>query len=225
MQSETVIPIFPLGLVLLPGMTLPLHIFEDRYKRMTRMCLAQNKVFGIVYFNGKQFETQGCTARIVKVLKRYDDGRLDIITRGENRFGIIELFDEKAYLEAHVNFFDDHPQEAAALETSQKMAQTCMALLKQINALTAQYTKGELEDSPDTKSVSFVAAACDGFSDEEKQRFLEMTDTARRLEKAATALEKLVHRLKITREIERIIGGNGNLPQKLQGKAGGAQKK
>lgn len=225
MQSETIIPIFPLGLVLLPGMTLPLHIFEDRYKQMTRMCLAQDRVFGIVYFNGKQFETQGCTARIVEVLKRYDDGRLDIITRGESRFSVIELFDEKAYLEAQVDFFDDHPQKGAALETSQKMAQTCMALLKQINAMTAQYTESELDDPPDTKSVSFFAAACDGFSDEEKQRFLEMTDTAKRLEKTATALEKLVHRLKITHEIERIIGGNGNLPQKLQGKADGAQKK
>jgi hypothetical protein len=52
-----------------------------------------------------------------------------------------------------------------------------------------------------------------------------MTDTARRLEKTATALEKLVHRLKITHEIERIIGGNGNLPQKFQGKTGRVQKK
>ena len=188
------------------------------------MCLAQDRVFGIVYFNGKQFETQGCTARIVKILKRYDDGRLDIITRGEKRFSIIELLDEKAYLEARVGFFDDHPQEDADLKSSQQMADACLALLKQINAMTAQYTANELEDPPDIKSVSFFAAACDGFSDEEKQRFLEMTDTSRRLLKTATALEKLAGRLRITREIERIIGGNGNLPKKFQGEAG-AQKK
>ena len=224
MQPENVIPIFPLGLVLLPEMSLPLHIFEDRYKQMTRSCIVQDRVFGIVYFSGKQFETQGCTARIVKILKRYDDGRLDIITRGENRFSIRELLDEKAYLEARVDFFDDHPQEEADLKASQKMAQTCLALLKQINAMTAQYTESELKGPPDIKAVSFFAAGCDGFSDQEKQRFLEMTDTVSRLEKTATALEKLASRLRITQEIERIIGGNGNLPKKFQGEVG-AQKK
>ncbi|MGD9236544.1 MAG: LON peptidase substrate-binding domain-containing protein, partial [Desulfobacterales bacterium] len=74
MPSETIIPIFPLGLVLLPQMSLPLHIFEDRYKQMINACMANDGVFGIVYFSGKQFETRGCTARIVDILKRYDDG-------------------------------------------------------------------------------------------------------------------------------------------------------
>ena len=214
MQTKTVIPIFPLGLVLLPQMSLPLHIFEDRYKQMTKECLASNRAFGIVYFSGKQFETKGCTARIIKILKRYDDGRLDIITRGENRFSIKELYDKKPYLEASVEFFDDQPQQHS--ESAQKMAHTCIQLLRQINAMTGQYTDGEFSDQLDTKSVSFLAAACDGFSYREKQRFLEMTHTNSRLQKTAEALEKLVHRLSITSEIERIIGGNGNLPESLQ---------
>ena len=214
MQTESIIPIFPLCLVLLPQMSLPLHIFEDRYKQMTKACLAQDRVFGIVYFSGKQFETKGCTTRIINILKRYDDGRLDIITRGENRFRIKELYDQKPYLEASVEFFDDQPQENS--ESAQKMAQTCIQLLKEINAMTGQYTDGEFSDQLDTKSVSFLAAACEGFSYKEKQRFLEMTHTAKRLQKTAEALEKLVHRLSITREIERIIGGNGNLPESLQ---------
>lgn len=217
MQAEAIIPIFPLGLVLLPQMSLPLHIFEDRYKQMTKECLAQNKVFGIVYFSGDQFETRGCTARIIEILKRYDDGRLDIITRGENRFGIKELYDKKSYLEASVEFFDDEPQQNS--ESAQEMARNCIQLLKQINALTGQYTDGEFSDQLDTKSVSFLAAACEGFSYQEKQHFLEMTHTNSRLQKTAEALEKLVHRLSITREIERIIGGNGNLPGSLQDEA------
>lgn len=216
MNSETVIPIFPLGLVLLPRMSLPLHIFEDRFKQMIKACLAQDKVFGIVYFSGEQFETKGCTARIIKILKRYDDGRLDLVTKGENRFRIKELFDEMPYLEAQVELFDDHPEESADSEASQKMAHTCIQLLKQINTITDQYAAVEFNDRLDTKSVSFLAAACDGFSYREKQQFLEMTVTSKRLQKTAKALEKLVHRLSITREIERIIGGNGNLPETLQ---------
>ena len=215
MHHETVIPIFPLGLVLLPQMSLPLHIFEERYKLMTRMCIEQRKEFGIVYFNGKQFETIGCTARIEKILKRYDDGRLDIITRGTNRFAIKELLDEKPYLQAKIGYFDDQPQEKTDKEALQKLADSGLELLKKINPLTQQYNEDQLTNQPDTKSVSFLIAACDGFSLEEKQRFLEMTSTTKRLRKAVEALETLFERLSITRKIERIIGGNGNLPKSL----------
>ena len=215
MHQETVIPIFPLGLVLLPQMSLPLHIFEERYKLMTRMCIEQRKEFGIVYFNGKQFETIGCTARIEKILKRYDDGRLDIITRGANRFAIKELLDEKSYLQAKIGYFDDQQQEKTDKEALQKLADSGLELLKKINPLTQQYNEDQLANQPDTKSVSFLIAACDGFSLEEKQRFLEMTSTTKRLRKAVEALETLFERLSITRKIERIIGGNGNLPKSL----------
>ena len=216
MPRGTVIPIFPLGLVLLPGMSLPLHIFEDRYKKMTKACLADDRVFGIVYFSGKQFETKGCTTRIIDILKRYEDGRLDIITKGERRFSIQKLFEEKPYLEARVEFFDDQTPESSDSETSQQLAHTCIQHLQQINAMTGQYTDADFSDRPDPKAVSFLAAACDGFSYPEKQRFLEMTVTVKRLQKTARALEQLVHRLNITREIERIIGGNGNLPKSLK---------
>ena len=216
MQPTAIIPIFPLGLVLLPAMPLPLHIFEERYKIMTKTCLEQNKEFGIVYFSGDQFETKGCTALIEKVIKRYNDGRLDILTQGRKRFAIRELTDEQPYLQATVEFFDDRPAENTNAETFQKMAQRGIQLLRQINAVTDQYKDDRLEGPLDSKTVSFLAAACDGFSFEEKQRFLEMTSTANRLRKAVEALEKLFERLSITREIERIMGGNGNLPPSLQ---------
>ena len=215
MQMETVIPIFPLGLVLLPQMFLPLHIFEERYKLMIRLCIEQHQEFGIVYFNGKQFETTGCTARIEKIVKRYDDGRLDIITRGANRFAIKELIDEKPYLQAKIDYFDDQPMEKTNEKALQKLAKRGLELLIKINSLTQQYKEDQFTNQSDDKSVSFLIAACDGFSLEEKQRFLEMTSTAQRLRKAVQALETLFERLSITRKIERIIGGNGNLPKSL----------
>jgi len=216
MHSETIIPIFPLGLVLLPDMFLPLHIFEERYKSMMKACMQQRMEFGIVYFIGKQFQTKGCTARIVKILKRYDDGRLDIMTQGENRFAIKELFDEKPYLQAKVEFFDDQPEEDTSAENLQKLARQGIQLLRQINTMTDQYENNQFTGRLDIKSVSFSIAASDGFSFEEKQQFLGMTSTLQRLRKAVKALEKIVERQSITREIERIIGGNGKLPKSLQ---------
>jgi len=215
MHVETVLPIFPLGLVLLPEMYLPLHIFEERYKLMTRVCIEQRKEFGIVYFSGKQFQTIGCTARIVEILKRYDDGRLDIMTRGAKRFAIKELLDEKPYLQANVDYFDDQPMEQPKRETLQKLADRGFQLLRKINPMTQQYKEEQFTKQADIKLVSFLMAACEGFSLEEKQRFLEMTSTPTRLSKAAEALEKLFERLTLSRKIERIIGGNGDLPESL----------
>ena len=99
MPSKITIPLFPLGLVLLPQMPMPLHIFEERYKLMIGKCLEKKKEFGIVYFNGSDIQAIGCTASIQRVLMRYDDGRLDILTRGENRFEINEMYDQKPYLQ------------------------------------------------------------------------------------------------------------------------------
>ena len=65
MLSETIIPLFPLGLVLLPQMPLPLHIFEERYKLMIGECLESHTVFGVVFFIGSDIETIGCTASIL----------------------------------------------------------------------------------------------------------------------------------------------------------------
>jgi Lon protease-like protein len=195
-------------------MFLPLHIFEERYKSMMKACMQQRMEFGIVYFIGKQFQTKGCTARIVKILKRYDDGRLDIMTQGQNRFAIKELFDEKPYLQAKVEFFDDQPEKNTSAENFQKLARRGIQMLRQINTTTDQYENNQFTGRLDIKSVSFTIAACEGFSFEEKH--LGMTSTLQRLRKAVKALEKIVERQSITREIERIIGGNGKLPKSLQ---------
>ncbi len=98
MHREARIPLFPLEVVLLPHISLPLHIFEERYKLMIGDCLAQDRGFGVVYFDGSELKKVGCTAKIMRVLKRYDDGRMDIITRGEKRFVLKKIFDEKPYL-------------------------------------------------------------------------------------------------------------------------------
>ncbi|HZD48633.1 MAG TPA: LON peptidase substrate-binding domain-containing protein [Silvibacterium sp.] len=101
------IPLFPLDVVLFPGASLPLHIFEERYKEMIGVCLALESSFGIVRAQEEGLAVIGCTARILRVLHRYDDGRLDILCRGDTRFEIETLENSLAFLEAEVDFFED----------------------------------------------------------------------------------------------------------------------
>ena len=209
MPSETIIPLFPLGLVLLPQMPLPLHIFEERYKLMIAECLQNNTGFGIVFLDGSDIQSMGCTARILKVLKRYDDGRLDILTQGKERFVVKDMYDRKPYLEGRVTYFDDEPEEDT--DACQKLARSGMALLKQFSTFTEMQEAYGFTEKLDSKSISFVIAGFEGFSNEEKQRFLEMSSTYDRLRKSVASLEKIIERTKITTEIRKIIGGNGDM--------------
>jgi Lon protease-like protein len=101
------IPLFPLGTVLFPGAALPLRIFEDRYREMVGECIAEKKAFGVVRADGEQMSIVGCTARIVRVVRRYDDGRVDILCEGERRFEIEGLDESRRFLQADVEFFED----------------------------------------------------------------------------------------------------------------------
>jgi Lon protease-like protein len=117
------IPLFPLDVVLFPGAPLPLHIFEERYKEMIGLCLEQQSNFGVVRAQREGMAVIGCTARIVRVVHRYDDGRMDILCQGERRFEIETLDNSRPFLEAQVDFFDDDDDQA-----SRDLRQQCLAL-------------------------------------------------------------------------------------------------
>jgi Lon protease-like protein len=104
--------LFPLNVVLLPGATLPLHIFEPRYRQMVRRCVEEKSEFGVLLALPKGLVRVGCTAQVTEVVKRYNDGRMDILTVGRSPFRIIELVNAEQYandelLEGHVDFLDD----------------------------------------------------------------------------------------------------------------------
>jgi Lon protease-like protein len=107
--TEKKIPIFPLDTVLFPGAPLSLHIFEPRYKDMIRDCEAtgHNPIFGVVYARREGLAVTGCVARIAHILKRYPDGRLDVLTHGEQRCEILALDESLSYLQAQVRLLDD----------------------------------------------------------------------------------------------------------------------
>ena len=101
------IPLFPLDIVLFPGQAVPLHIFEPRYRQMTRNCLDTQSPFGILLVHDGKLAQTGCSAMIVKILKEYEDGRSDILTAGQSAFRLVRTHDEKPYLEADVEYLEE----------------------------------------------------------------------------------------------------------------------
>lgn len=109
------LPLFPLQLVVFPGAATPLHIFEARYREMVGLAEAERTEFGIVRTIARGDEngiaSTGCTVTVESVQHRYPDGRFDVVTRGQRRFRIVSLDDEKPYLRGAVEFFDDEETE------------------------------------------------------------------------------------------------------------------
>ena len=213
MESETTIPLFPLGVVLLPTMILPLHIFEERYKLMINECIGQDKEFGIVYTDDKETWERGCTAKTMKVIKRYDDGRMDILTQGEQRFVIKRLIDDKAYLQASVVYFDD--AEEKKTEDLDKLVTVGLELLEELDGLLGKRTDYSFASNLDLKTISFLIAYNDGFTPVEKQGFLEMTSSRERITQSVELLKKRIETTKISFEIKKITGGNGDIRQRI----------
>lgn len=106
-MPERIIPLFPLQLVVFPRTRIPLHIFEDRYKEMVGEAIRDNSEFGIVLAKDEGILSAGCTVMVEKVLEMYPDGRMDVLTCGQRRFEIVNLHQEKEYLQAEIEFFDD----------------------------------------------------------------------------------------------------------------------
>src|SRR4051812_40589227 len=104
---EGLLPLFPLPLVLLPQNPLPLHIFEERYREMIGEVIDKESEFGVVLAAEGGIVNVGCTATIERVVERFPDGRLDIITIGRRRFEVSSINEDRAFLRGEVVFFDD----------------------------------------------------------------------------------------------------------------------
>jgi Lon protease-like protein len=128
------LPIFPLSFVLLPGMAVPLHIFEERYKQMLRDIGETAAEFGIVLARDEGILNIGCTARVERIVNRYEDGRVDLIAAGMRRFQIKSLNQERSYLRAEVEFFDDEDLSEPKAELTRRALAAYRELLNLENA-------------------------------------------------------------------------------------------
>jgi uncharacterized protein len=159
--------------VLFPGAPLPLHIFEPRYKEMIGECLEQKRPFGMVRVKDNALASVGCSTTIVSVLKKYDDGRLDIATEGHQRFEIERLNQERSFLQGEVSFFLDEPSQVA-----DNSRETLIELHEQLFSILGQTA----EIQRDAPSLSFHLANELPVDLDFKQALLEMKSEAERIE-------------------------------------------
>jgi ATP-dependent Lon protease len=197
------LPLFPLSLVLYPGESVPLHIFEYRYRELVRFCLETSEPFGVVLVENDRLAKVGCTARIEKILQRYEDGRIDIVVRGEERFQVEEVKQERAYLTASVATYE-RPEPLPDVAARERVITLHLKLLE----LSGETIRPSVYEG--SKKVSYIVAQNAGLDLAQKQELLELTSEEERLDLLARHLEKLIPQVQEARERARRIRSNGH---------------
>jgi Lon protease-like protein len=203
--EPTIIGLFPLGMVLLPGEIAPLHIFEERYKLLVNERRDGGEEFGIVFGEEDGVREIGCTAAIVEVLEELDDGSMNILVEGRRRFRLLDLVQpddpEAEYMGGVVLFVEDEdgetpaPLERRALEAFRKM----------LVLMEVETPRDPGGDGP----LSYRIAAAVDFGTALKQELLESVSEEGRLETLTTVMETLIPRLELRQQREEAIRGNG----------------
>lgn len=211
-MDEFLLPLFLLEVVLVPDEVVPLHIFEDRYKQMIGECLEKRDLapaeaeFGVVYLRGKQAQRVGCTARIKEVIRRYEDGKMDILAVGQRRFEVLFTNDERSYLRAAVQFFDD---EESAVPDRPEVEHARMLFRDVLKRLEISADPAELER--EFRRLSFQIAAALPIGPEIKQQVLVMRDERERLGRLSEVMEKLIPVLERRERARAKASGNGHM--------------
>ncbi|HKD82497.1 MAG TPA: LON peptidase substrate-binding domain-containing protein [Candidatus Angelobacter sp.] len=196
------LPLFPLEVVLFPGAPLPLHIFEPRYQEMIAECLEQKRAFGMVRVKENSLASVGCSATILNVIKKYDDGRMDIAAEGRQRFEIETLNQERSFLQGEVTYFEDEPSQV--VKSSQE---TLIQLHEQLFAILGQDV--EIED--DAPSLSFHLANELPVDLDFKQALLEMKSEAERVETLTEYYRATIPKVEKTLRARQRASGNGHV--------------
>jgi Lon protease-like protein len=192
----TELGLFPLGVVLLPTEQLPLHIFEDRYKELIGECLADDGEFGLVYADDDGLRDLGTRARVVEVLTRFEDGRLNILVQGGERFRLTELTDGRSFNTGLVTGIEDvhDPAEGAAVDEALRL----FGALREVT--------GSAVEAPDRgdAQLSFAMAAKVELPVDEKLALLAETSERLRLERVQELLANaLLTAQRVRRAAER----------------------
>ena len=167
------IGLFPLGIVLLPSELVPLHVFEERYKELIGECLELERDFGLVYADEDGVREAGTRARIAEVLERFEDGRLNVVVEGVERFRVERLTRGRPFLTAEVEPLEDEWDEVDP--------QAASLAVEAFRALAAA-AEAEAGDPDETSpSLSFDLASRVEIAPEAKQQLLELRSERERL--------------------------------------------
>jgi Lon protease-like protein len=203
-MPQDTLPLFPLGVVLFPEAELPLHIFEDRYKEMIEDVLREESEFGVVWASEKGMASIGCTAVIEKVLKKYPDGRMDILARGRRRFEIILLDEERNYLRASVAMLADEDNADVADGVKQRVLSAWVKLMMMEHG-------GMIEAMPSDNRSDLSFLIGQAIPDVQfRQQLLSMRSEKERMESLSSFLPSYLEREKLTRHVRRVAPLNGH---------------
>lgn len=203
--EPSLIGLFPLGIVLLPGEVVPLHIFEERYKLLINERRGGVDEFGIVFSEDETVREFGCTAVVIEVLEEMEDGRMNILVEGRSRFRLLDLVPpddpETQYIQGAVVLVEDEP-----VDVPDELERRALEVLRKMLVLMDVETPREPGGSG---PLSYRIAAAVDFGTALKQQLLESLDEGQRLETLVTVMETLLPRLELRRQREDAIRGNG----------------
>jgi Lon protease-like protein len=196
-------PLFPLGIVALPTESVPLHIFEDRYRTMIDECLQHEKEFGIVWMAEEELKPIGCACEIERVLERLEDGRMNIMVRGTRPFRLVARQDDLPYPAGVVEFLGEHPEEvdSEAIHTTREL----------YAELVNQATDRELSAEELQDLDAYRMAATVEFGTDAKQELLELRSENARMRLLTLLFRAAIKRMELVERAQARARSNGKV--------------
>jgi Lon protease-like protein len=197
------IGLFPLGTVLLPTERIPLHIFEPRYRELISECIDEGREFGLILADDDGLREVGTRAAITEVLERFEDGRLNVVVEGRERFKLITLTSGRSFQTGEVEpvvDLVDKPQPADV--------ERAVTLLRKLGEIAGADVESV---AVETSSPSFELAARVEFEPRIKQALLEQRSEPERLQTLSELLERAAHLLQLQQAGSRIAQTNGRV--------------
>jgi Lon protease-like protein len=196
-------PLFPLGIVALPTESVPLHIFEDRYRTMIERCLREEQEFGIVWMAKDELKPIGCACAIDRVLERMEDGRMNILARGTRPFRLLERQDDLPYPAGVVEFLDEH-DDSADPEVAQATRELYAELVEQATDKALSATELQALDA-------YRMAATVEFGADAKQELLELRSENARLRLLTMLFRAAIKRMEMVERAQTRARSNGKV--------------
>ena len=218
------LPVFPLPVVLFPGVPLPLHIFEPRYRQMLVDIGDGNKLFGVSYFDPSTATSEvppaghvGCVAEVTET-HVFPDGRSNILTLGVVRYHL-ESYVERGdpYLVAKLSYFEDEEEDESALVgLTKEVAEAFTRIAQAVRIINDERTNLPDISNTEPQRLSFLVAAAMEIDAEVKQELLELRSTFARLERLRAMLSVAVKGYEERARIHELAKGNGHGGKRIE---------